>query len=584
MSVSANRLEILQIADAVAREKSIDRMIVIAAMEDAMQKAARQRYGQELDIRAQIDPKSGEMTLWRCQHVAETPVEPFEISLKDARFLKSDAAIGDVLKEELPPMDFGRVAAQTAKQVIMQRVREAERDQQFDAYKDRVGEIVNGIVKREEHDHVIMDLGQSEAIMRREQRIPRETLRVGDRVRAYIYDVRREARGPQVFVSRAHPQFMAKLFAQQVPEVYDNVIEIRSVARDPGSRAKIAVISNDNSIDPVGACVGMRGSRVQAVVAELAGEKIDIVPWSPNPATFIVNALQPAEVSKVVLDEDENRVEVIVPESQSPLAIGRKGQNVRLAAQLTGWQIDIITEEKESERRQKEFAERTALFMDALDLDETVAQLLATEAYSTIEEIAYVEPENLLDIEGFSEDLVAELQERAVAHLAVEREKHNVERQALGVADDLFEFDALPAAQVVALGKQGIKTLEDFAGLIPEDLTGAEERRRGDKAKGEKRFEVVKTPGLLDGFDIKTEAANILIMRARLALGWVDQAALDALLPAPEELTLADEVFGIAGEEEEPEGEEYIADTEGLVIDGEEAPAAAEDIDDDGGR
>lgn len=376
MAVSANRLELLQIADAVAREKLIDRQIVLASMEEAYAKAARSRYGMETNVRAEIDPKTGELRLWRHLLVVEAVENPsVEISLEDARRSNPAAQLGDVIADKLPPFDLGRIAAQSAKQVIVQKVRDAERDRQYEEYKDRIGEIINGVVKRVEYGNVIVDLGRSEGIVRRDELIPREVFRPGDRIRAFVFDVRREARGPQIFLSRTHPQFMAKLFAQEVPEIYDGIISVKAVARDPGSRAKIAVISRDSSIDPVGACVGMRGSRVQAVVGELQGEKIDIIPWSPDVATFIVNALQPAEVAKVVLDEEAERIEVVVPDDQLSLAIGRRGQNVRLASQLTGWDIDILTEAEESERRQKEFVERTQTFMDALDVDEVVGQL-----------------------------------------------------------------------------------------------------------------------------------------------------------------------------------------------------------------
>ena len=347
--ISANRLELLQIADAVAREKSIGRELVLSAMEDAIQKAAKSRYGSENEIRAEIDPRTGEIKLSRLLEVVErVTLDATEIALKDAKKRNPDAEVGDFIAEPLPPLDFGRVAAQNAKQVIVQKVREAERERQFEEYKDRIGEIVSGVVKRAEYGNVMIDLGRAEAIVRRDETLPRENYKLGDRVRAYIYDVRRENRGPQIFLSRTRPEFMAKLFAQEVPEIYDSIVEIKSVARDPGSRAKIAVVSKDSSIDPVGACVGMRGSRVQAVVNELQGEKIDIIQWSPDAATFIVNALAPAEVAKVVLDEDSERIEVVVPDEQLSLAIGRKGQNVRLASQLTGWDIDILTEAEES--------------------------------------------------------------------------------------------------------------------------------------------------------------------------------------------------------------------------------------------
>ena len=411
MAVSANRLELLQIADAVAREKSIDRTIVVTAMEDAIAKAARSRYGAETDVHAEINPKTGELRLARHMLVVDNVENPSnQISVDDAKKRNPAAQVGDTIADALPPLEYGRIAAQSAKQVIVQKVREAERDRQYQEYKDRIGDIVNGIVKRVEYGNVVVDLGRGEAIVRRDEMLPRETLRNGDRVRAYIYDVRREPRGPQIFLSRTHPQFMAKLFAQEVPEIYDGIVEVKAVARDPGSRAKIAVISRDSSVDPVGACVGMRGSRVQAVVNELQGEKIDIIPWSPDIATFVVNALAPAEVAKVVLDEDRERIEVVVPDAQLSLAIGRRGQNVRLASQLTGWDIDILTEQEESERRQAEFQTRTKMFMEALDLDEVVGQLLASEGFGSVEELAMVDEKELASIEGFDEDTARELQ------------------------------------------------------------------------------------------------------------------------------------------------------------------------------
>ena len=428
--VSANRLELLQIADAVAREKSIDRMIVIDAMQDAIQKAAKSRYGIENDIRCAIDPKTGTTSLTRVQTVVEAVEnDSTELTLEEARRIKPDAEVGDELTEELPPMDFGRVAAQNAKQVIVQKVRDAERDRQFEEFKDRVDEIANGTVKRVEYGNVIVDLGRAEGIIRRDEMIPRENVRYGDRIRAYMYDVRREQRGPQIFLSRGRPEFMAKLFAMEVPEIYDGVVEIKSVARDPGSRAKIAVISKDSSIDPVGACVGMRGQRVQAVVNELQGEKIDIIQWNDDPASFIVNALAPAEVSKVVLDEDSERIEVVVPESQLSLAIGRRGQNVRLASQLTGWDIDILTEQEESERRQKEFSDRSQLFMDSFDVDEVIAQLLVTEGFTSVEEVAFVEIGEIAGIEGFDNDTAEEIQARARDYLEQQEQKRDERRK-----------------------------------------------------------------------------------------------------------------------------------------------------------
>ena len=527
MAISANRLELLQIADAVAREKSIDRNIVITAMEDAIQKAARSRYGTETEVRAEINAKTGEIRLQRLLQVVEA-VENVstEIALEDARARNPEANIGDFIAEPLPPLDFGRIAAQSAKQVIVQKVREAERDRQFDEFKDRVGEVVNGVVKRAEYGNVIVDLGRGEGIVRRDELIPREAFRTGDRIRAYIYDVRREQRGPQIFLSRTHPQFMAKLFAQEVPEIYDGVIEIRSVARDPGSRAKIAVISKDSSIDPVGACVGMRGSRVQAVVGELQGEKIDIIPWNEDPATFIVNALQPAEVAKVVLDEDAERIEVVVPDEQLSLAIGRRGQNVRLASQLTGWAIDIMTEQEESERRQKEFQERSQLFMDALNVDEMVGQLLATEGFTSVEEVAYVDLEEIAMIEGFDEETAEEIQARARDYLEELEANLDKKRIELGVSDDLRSLDGMTTAMMVALGKDDIKTMEDFAGCAADDLVGWTERKDGET----KRFE-----GSLSGMDLSRADAEAMVMAARVAAGWITEEELAAMSAEAEE-------------------------------------------------
>ncbi|MGR6432501.1 transcription termination factor NusA [Rhizobium sp. PAMB 3174] len=539
MAVSANRLELLQIADAVAREKVIDREIVLAAMADAIQKAARSRYGSESNIRADINPKTGEIHLQRLLEVVDQ-VEDYstQIALELARDRNPDAVIGDFIADPLPPMDFGRIAAQSAKQVIVQKVREAERDRQFEEFKDRVGEIVNGTVKRVEYGNVIVDLGRGEGIIRRDEMIPRENVRYGDRIRAYVYDVRREQRGPQIFLSRTHPQFMVKLFTMEVPEIYDGIIQIKSVARDPGSRAKIAVISNDSSIDPVGACVGMRGSRVQAVVGELQGEKIDIIPWSPEPASFIVNALQPAEVAKVVLDEDAERIEVVVPDEQLSLAIGRRGQNVRLASQLTGWDIDIMTEQEESERRQKEFNERTALFMDALDVDEMVGQVLASEGFAAIEELAYVELDEIASIDGFDEDTAQEIQTRAREFLERQEAELDAKRQELGVSDELRQIDGMTTAMMVKLGEDGIKTIEDFAGCAADDLVGWSERKDG---------ETKKFAGLFSDLDISRVEAENMIVQARLAAGWITEEDL-----ATEEV----EVEAEDGAEGEESGEE----------------------------
>jgi N utilization substance protein A len=465
------RMELVQVADAVAREKGIDREEVLEAMELAIQKAGRSKYGHEYDIRAEIDRDTGKIALHRVLEVAE-PVEneATQISPEEARERNPDAQIGDFISEPLPPIDFGRIAAQTAKQVIVQKVREAERQRQYQEYKDRGGEIVNGIVKRVEFGNVIVDLGRGEAIVRRDELLARETFHRGDRVRAYIYDVREELRGPQIFLSRAHPQFMAKLFAQEVPEVYDGIIEIKAVARDPGSRAKIGVLSNDSSIDPVGACVGMRGSRVQAVVSELQGEKIDIIPWSPDIATFVVNALAPAEVTKVVLDEDTHRIEVIVPDDQLSLAIGRRGQNVRLASQLTGWDIDILTEAEESERRSEEFRTCSQMFIEALDVDDVIAHLLVTEGFSSVEEVAFVPIKDLVEIEGFDQDISEELQARGRAFIEEQQEELTRRWRELGVAEEVAALEGLTPAMSVQLGEAGIKTLDNLADLASDEL------------------------------------------------------------------------------------------------------------------
>jgi N utilization substance protein A len=518
MAVSANRLELLQIAEAVAREKVIDRQIVLAAMEDAIAKAARARYGAETEVRAEINPKTGEIRLSRLLLVVDQIDNPaIEITVEDARKRNPAAQVEDWISETLPPFDFGRIAAQSAKQVIVQKVREAERDRQYGEYKDRIGDIVNGVVKRVEYGNVIVDLGRGEAIVRRDELQPRELFRPGDRVRAYIYDVRREPRGPQIFLSRTHPQFMAKLFAQEVPEIYDGIIEVKAVARDPGSRAKIAVISRDPSIDPVGACVGMRGSRVQAVVNELQGEKIDIIPWSPDAATFIVNALQPAEVVKVVLDEDSEKIEVVVPDDQLSLAIGRRGQNVRLASQLTGWDIDILTEAEESERRQKEFLERSQLFMEALDVDEVVGQLLASEGFSSVEEVAFVDPSEIASIEGFDEDTAAEIIARAKDYLERLDAERDARRRELGVEDALRDVPGVTTAMLVAFGEHDIKSVEDLAGSVTDDLLGWVEQ-----VDGEARHQ----PGALEGFELSREEAEALIMMARVKAGWINEADL----------------------------------------------------------
>jgi len=515
-----DRLELLQIADAVAREKSIEAEEVLEAMEMAIQKAARSKYGLEHDVRAEIDRKSGDIKLARYLEVTdEIENEVTQVTPKEAQTMQEGAVAGDFIIDPLPPIDFGRIAAQTAKQVIVQKVREAERKRQYEEYKDRVTEIVNGIVKRTEFGNITVDLGRAEGVIRRDESIPRESLRPGDRVRAYIYDVREEVRGPQIFLSRSHPQFMAKLFAQEVPEIYDNIIEIKSVARDPGSRAKIAVLSNDSSIDPVGACVGMRGSRVQAVVGELQGEKIDIIQWSPDPATFIVNGLAPAEVTKVVLDEEQMKIEVVVPDDQLSLAIGRRGQNVRLASQLTQWDIMILTEEEESERRQEEFRTRSQMFIDGLDVDDVLAHLLVTEGFSSIEEVAFVPVEDLLSIEGFDEDIAEELRNRANTFLSEEEERLTTARRDLGVADELASIAGVSPAMLVTLGEAGIKTLDDLGDLATDELNDPGNR------EGEGR-------GILADYNLDEEQANAIIMAARAH--WFDDEEEPAEAPADE--------------------------------------------------
>jgi N utilization substance protein A len=533
--VAANRLELLQIADAVAREKNIDKEIVVEAIEEAIQKGAKARYGAHHDIRAKIDPKTGELSLTRHVTIVDDDWQPEDeleefndsamVRLRDALKRDPEAVVGKEYVEELPPFEFGRVQTQMARQVVTGKVREAERANQYEEFKDRVGEIVNGTVKRVEYGNTIVDLGRGEGIMRRNDSIPREVFNIGDRIRTYIYDVRPEAKGPQVMLSRAHPGFMAKLFAQEVPEVYDGVIEIRAAARDPGSRAKMAVLSNDSSIDPVGACVGMRGSRVQAVVAELQGEKIDIIQWNPDEPTFIVNALAPAEVSKVVLDEEADRVEVVVPDEQLSLAIGRRGQNVRLASQLTGWQIDIITESQDSERRQKEFAERTALFQEALDVDEVIAQLLVTEGFATVEDLAWVEPYEISDIEGFDEETAEELQARARDFLEKQAAEQDAKRKELGVEDGVLEVPGVTLPMAVALGEGGVKTVEDLADLATDEIRGGYEVRGGER---------VKVPGVLESFNLGQEEAEMLILQARVAAGWIDASELPQPEPEPE--------------------------------------------------
>ncbi|QTD56669.1 transcription termination factor NusA [Parasphingorhabdus cellanae] len=511
-AISANKAELLAIANAVASEKMIDKAIVVEAMEEAIQKAARARYGAENDIRAKLDLQTGDLRLWRVVEVVEEVEDYFkQVDLKQAEKLEKGSKLGDFIVDPLPAVDLGRIDAQSAKQVIFQKVRDAERERQFEEFKDRAGEIITGVVKSVEFGHVVVDLGRAEGVIRRDQQIPREAARVGDRVRSLIMNVRRENRGPQIFLSRAHPDFMKLLFAQEVPEIYDGIIEIKAAARDPGSRAKIGVISQDSSIDPVGACVGMKGSRVQAVVQEMQGEKIDIIPWSDDIATFVVNALQPATVSRVLIDEEEGRIEVVVPDDQLSLAIGRRGQNVRLASQLTGLAIDIMTEADSSEKRQAEFAVRTAMFQEDLDVDETLSQLLVAEGFSEMEEVAYVAPEELSNIEGFDDELAAELQSRALEALERREAAAKAERTELGVEDAIAELPYMTEAMLVTLGKAGLKTLDDVADLATDELVlkrKAEPRRRNDNRKPE-------PDGVLAQYGLTEEQGNEIIMAAR---------------------------------------------------------------------
>ncbi len=521
-AISANKAELLAIANAVATEKMIDKSIVIEAMEEAIQKSARNRYGAENDIRAKLDPLTGDLTLWRVVEVVDEVEDYFkQVDLKQGDKLQPGAKVGDFIVDPLPPVDLGRIDAQSAKQVIFQKVRDAERERQFEEFKDRQGELITGVIKSVEFGHVIVNLGRAEGVIRRDQQIPREAARTGERVRALITKVERNNRGPQIFLSRAHPDFMKKLFAQEVPEIYDNIIEIMAAARDPGSRAKIGVISRDSSIDPVGACVGMKGSRVQAVVQELQGEKIDIIPWSDDTATFVVNALQPATVSRVVLDEDDGRIEVVVPDDQLSLAIGRRGQNVRLASQLTGHQIDILTEEESSEKRSKEFAERSKMFEEELDVDETLSQLLVAEGFAELEEVAYVDLSELASIEGFDGDLAEELQSRALEALERQEAAHREVRRGLGVEDALAEIPHLTEAMLVTLGKAGIKTLDDLADLATDELIAkkreAPRRRNNDAAGPPQRRPQRETDkgGVLGEYGISEERGNEIIMAAR---------------------------------------------------------------------
>ena len=505
----SDKVELLRIAEAVAIEKSIDKEIILSSMETAIQKAAKTRFGSENDIRALINRESGDITLHKVLKIVEAPTNlNTEISLKEAivKEKKEDFKVGDEIFEKLPPVDFGRIAAQTARQVIIQSVRAAEKERQYNDFIDKKGEILSGIVKRLEYGNVIIDLNRSEAIIRKEETIPREILKNGDRVKAYCYDVIRENKGQQIFLTRANPKFMEKLFFQEVPEIYDGIIEIKSSARDPGSRAKICVSSKDSSIDPVGACVGMRGSRVQSVVNELSGEKIDIVHWSEDVAALVVSALAPAEIQKVIIDEQNRRLEAILSEENLSKAIGRRGQNVRLASKLINYEIDILTEKEESEKRQLEFKEKTEIFVNNLEVDETLGQLLVAEGFSTIEEISKASSEDIFKIEAIDENTAKELKERAKEYLV--KEKENIEKKLkdLGVDDNLINHKGLTPGMLLTLGEKKIKTLKDFAELSTDELIGGHDEKKGVKFKIE---------GYLEEFALTKNEADNLIISAR---------------------------------------------------------------------
>lgn len=528
-TATINVHELLQVADLVAREKAVDKQVVISALEEAITRSAKARYGTEYDIRVTIHPKTGNIDIFRYREIVQEVEEEssaLQVLLADAQERDSTLDLGDFLVDPLPPVEIGRISAQSARQVIIQKIREAERDSQYEAFKDRVGEIIYGTAKRVEFGNVMVDLGDfGEGIIRRNEVIPRENIRVGDRVRAYLYDVRREASGPQVFLSRTHPQFMVKLFASEVPEVYEGVIEIRAVARDPGSRAKIAVYTEDPSVDPVGSCVGLRGGRVQAITNELQGERIDIINWSPDAATLIINALAPAPVLRVVVDEDEDKVEVVVPDDMSSQVIGRRGQNVRLLSQLLGWNVDVLTETSSNEKRQQDFAQRTELFIAALDVDQLLAQFLVTEGFETVEDVAYCDVSDIAEIEGLDENLAAELQERAFVFL----EKKKLTMLAESGSDKrLQSVEGLTIDMLFDLLKHDIKSLEDFAGLTSDELIVIEdENANSEVADGaiEDAENIVNDDNsevILRDYDLDEATVNQMILDARKLAGWID--------------------------------------------------------------
>ena len=505
-----DKSELLRIVDAVANEKSIDKELVISSMESAIQKAALTKFGNDNNIEVSIDRESGEITINKVLEIVEKVEDPGkEISLDDAKNNKKKGdvfKIGDKIFEELPQVDFGRIAAQSAKQVISFKVKEAEKNRQFEEFKDKQSQILSGIIKRMEYGNVIVDLGRAEGVIKKDELIPREILKTGDRVKAYCYEVKQELKGHQIFLSRAHPQFLARLFFQEVPEIYEGIIEIKSVARDPGSRAKICVNSKDNSIDPVGACVGMRGSRVQTIVNELQGEKIDIIKWTEDLPTLISESLSPAEIQKVLIDQENKRIDVILSEENLSKAIGRRGQNVRLASKLTDFEIDILTDKEDSERRQAEFKERTENLVKNLEVDETLGQLLVSEGFQGIEEISNAKPEDIAKIEAIDEETAKELISRSKENLIREKEEVGRKLKELGVDDELINLKGMTQGMLVILGQKNIKKLSDFAELSSDELIGG-----FDEIKGKK----IRIQGYLEEFSLSRQEADQLIMAAR---------------------------------------------------------------------
>ena len=505
-----DKLELLRIVDAVANEKSIDKELVISSMESAIQKAALTKFGNENDILVKINRENGEISIQKVLEVVDSVEDSSrQISIDQANKVSEGVekiSVGSKIYEELPQIDFSRIAAQSAKQVINSKVREAERNRQFDDFKDKQGQILSGIIKRLEYGNAIIDLGRAEGVIKKDELIPREILKTGDRVKAYCYEVKQDFKGHQIFLSRAHPQFLAKLFFQEVPEIYEGVIEIKSVARDPGSRAKICVFSKDTSIDPVGACVGMRGSRVQTIVNELQGEKIDIIKWTEDLPTLISESLSPAEIQKVLIDQSNKRIDVILTEENLSKAIGRRGQNVRLASKLTNYEIDILTDKEDSERRQTEFKEKTENLIKNLEVDETLGQLLVSEGFQSIEEISQAKAEDIEKIEAIDTETAQELINRSKENLIKVKEEVGKKLKELGVEDQLINLKGMTQGMLVILGQKNIKKLNDFADLSSDELIGG-----FDEIKGKK----IRIKGYLEEFSLSREEADELIMSAR---------------------------------------------------------------------